>query len=208
MSALADNATPPGSWLRRNGGWLLAATALGIAAFYLPWRINQRELERNQPRNRIEAAPGWSEYEQARWRVVAVRRQPAGAGALAEYQHAEASLLLVDYEVIPGPRLDARRLDQCKGRLVDRTGRTWEANAPAKLSTWMARGGISGSCGSRVVGRPAVAVPGRPFAFTHGFLIPADTPTQALHADVFFPPSTTRPRMGTYLRFALPAPRN
>lgn len=195
-------------WLARHGGWLLAAVVLGGVAFYLPWRINQRELDRGQARHRIEASDGWSAYERARWRVVAVRRQPAGAGSAADYQHPDASLVLVDYEVIADPGVDAQRLDQCKGRLVDRSGRTWEANAPAKLSTWMARNGISGSCGSRVVGRPATARPGTPFAFTHGFLIPADVPVDALSADVFFPPSTTQPRMGTYLRFELPAPRD
>ena len=139
--------------------------------------------------------------------LVAVRRQPAPAGSAAEYQHADASLLLVDYEVIAAPGLEVRRLDQCKGRLVDRSGRTWEANAPAKLSGWLARRGIGSACGSRVVGSPAEAVPGVPFGFTHAFLVPADTPMDGLHVDVFFPPSTTRPRMGTYLRFAVPAPR-
>lgn len=204
MSAMTpDPAARP--WLRRNGGWLLAAAVLGVAAFHLPWRIGQRELDRGQPRHAIEATAGWNEYEQARWRIVAVRRQPAAAGSAADYQHPDASLLLVDYEVIATPGVDARRLDQCKGRLVDRSGRTWEANAPAKLSGWMARRGIGSTCGSRVVGQPAEAVPGKPFGFTHAFLVPAQTPVAGLHADLFFPPSTTRPRMGTYLRFALPA---
>lgn len=195
-------------WWRRNRAWLLAALVLGVLAFYLPWRINQRELDRNQPRTAIPAAgDAWSDYEGARWRIVRVRHEAARAGSAADYQHPDATLLRVDYEVVPGADVDARRLDQCEGRLVDASGREWEANLPPKLSTWMVRRGLDGSCGSRVVGDPDAAVRGKPFAFTHVYLVPADVAMDGLSADIFFPPFTTRPRMGTYLRFALPAPR-
>jgi len=202
-------AAPPGWWLR-NRAWLVAAVVLGVLAFYLPWRINQRELDRQRPRTAIRAAMGagaWSEYEGARWRIVRVRRETARIGAAADYEHPEATLLLVDFEVVPGADIDARRLDQCRGRLVDAGGREWEANLPPKLSTWMLRRGLDGSCGSRVVGGPATAVAGTPFAFTHVYLVPADVPLRGLSADIVFPPFTTRPKMGTFLRFGLPAPR-
>jgi len=115
---------------------------------------------------------------------------------------------VIDFEVIPGAGVDATRLDQCKGRLVDADGRSWEANFPAKLSTWMLRQRLNGNCGTRVVGEPATAVAGEPFAFTHAYLIPSDVPMQDLQVDLFFPPFTTTPKMGTYLRFALPPPRD
>jgi hypothetical protein len=72
----------------------------------------------------------------------------------------------------------------------------------------MARRGIGGSCGSRVVGGTSTAVAGTPFAFTHVFLIPSDVRLDDLHADIAFPPVSTRPKMGTYLRFDLPDPRS
>ncbi len=194
-------------WFRYNRGWLLAAVVLGILAFLLPWRINQRELDRNAPRTPVHATPGtWSDYEGARWRITGVRREAAPAGSAAEYQHPDAALLLIEFEVVPGPDVDARRLDQCKGRLVDANGREWEANMPSKLASWMARQGIGGTCGSRVVGEPAMATAGTPFAFSHAYLVPADAPARDLQADIFFPPQTTRPKMGSFLRFRVPAP--
>ncbi len=208
MSETAPRMDERAGWFQRNRFWLPAAVVLGFLAFHLPWRINQRELDRMEPRHRIvAAATGWSEYEGARWRIVDVRRQPAGAGSAADYAHPDATLVLVSYEVVSGPGIDARRLDQCRGRLVDAAGREWEANNPSKLSTWMVRRRISGSCGSRVVGEPASAAPGQPFAFTHVFLVPAGVQTRGLRADILFPPFTTRPRMGTYLGFDLPDPQ-
>lgn len=208
MTATATDADRRDGWLRRNRAWLAAAAMLGALAFYLPWHINQRELDRIEPRHRIVAATaGWSGYEGARWRITGVRRQRADAGAGADYPSPDAALVLVDYEVIPGPGIDARRLDQCTGRLVDAAGREWEANRPANVSTWMTRRGLGGRCGSRLAPDHAVASAGRPFAFTHAFLVPAASLHTDLRADIVFPPSTTRPRMGTYLGFDLPAPR-
>ncbi len=199
------------TWWRRQRAWLAAAVVLGVLAFYLPWRINERELDRIRPRTAIAAATdaqAWSDYEGARWRIVGVRRDVAPVGTAAEYLHAEATRLVIDFEVIPGAGVDAQRLDQCKGRLVDANGRRWEANFPARLSTWMMRQRFNGTCGSRATGEPATAVEGQPFAFTHAYLIPSDVALQDLHVDVFFPPFTTTPKMGTYLRFASPAPRD
>ena len=181
---------------------------LGVLAFYLPWRINQRELDRGQPRTAIRASAevgAWSAYEGAQWRIVGVRRDTVPAGAAAGYQHPAAVRLLVDFEVIAGASVDVQRLDQCKGRLVDASGRTWDANMPAQLSTWMRRRGLQETCGSRVTGEPATAALGQPFAFTQAYLLPADAPTQGLQADLYFQPFSTTPKMGTYLRFALPA---
>lgn len=211
MSEPAHDTAASTGWWRRNRHWLPAAAVLGVLAFYLPWRINERELDRIRPRTAIVATPGeavWSEYEGARWRITGVRREPAKAGTAAEYMHADATRLIVDFEVVPGATVDAERLDQCEGRLVDTRGRTWEANFPAKLSTWMLRQRLSGSCGSRVVGEPATAAADQPFAFTHAYLIPADVPMQGLQVDLFFPPSTTTPKMGTYLRLTLPEPQD
>ncbi|VXB59069.1 conserved hypothetical protein [Luteimonas sp. 9C] len=211
MSAPAhDDAAAPG-WWRRNRHWLPTATVLGVLAFYLPWRINERELDRIRPRTAVTApadAAAWREYEGARWRITGVRREPARAGTAAEYLHADATRLLVEFEVLAGAQVDAARLDQCKGRLVDADGRAWEANFPAKLSTWMLRQGLDGRCGTRVRGTPAAAVAGQPFAFTHAYLIPSDVPVEGMQVDLFFPPSTTTPTMGRYLRFPLPAPRD
>lgn len=206
-TGLHDDGTPPG-WWRRNRGWLPAVVVLGALAFYLPWRINERELDRIRPRTPIAAATAadaWSEYEGARWRITGVRHETAAAGTNAEYLHPDATRLVIDFEVIAGDEVDAQRLDQCKGRLVDAGGRSWEANFPARLSTWMMRQRLNGTCGSRASGEPSEAVAGQPFAFTHAYLIPADVPLDQLQVDVYFPPSTTTPKMGTFLRFPLPA---
>ena len=210
MSDRVHDVASSTGWWRRNRAWLPAAVVLGVLAFALPWSINQRELDRGAPRNALQATAGgdaWSDYEGARWRIVRVRREGAPAGSMADYQHPDATLLLVDFEVVPGADVDARRLDQCKGRLVDAGGRAWDANVPSKLSTWMARRGLGGGCGTRVVGEPAETRAGEPFAFTHVYLVPADVSPRGLSADIVLPPSTTRPVMGTYLRFALPAPQ-
>ena len=211
MSGVARDPAVATGWWRRNRAWLPVAALLGVLAFTLPWRINQRELDRGQPRNAILATNGaeaWSAYEGARWRLVGVRREAVPAGFAAGYQHPDAARLVVDFEVVPGAAVDVRRLDQCKGRLVDAGGRTWDANAPSSLSTWMRRRGLAGSCGSRVTGAPATAGEGQPFALTHAYQVPADVPMRGLQVDIFFPSFTTTPRMGTYLRFALPAPRD
>ena len=202
MSPRPDTTT----WWRHNRGWLAAAALLCPLAFLLSWGVVQRDLDTKHPRNQITANAKWNAYEGARWRLVGVRRETAAAGPAADYAHPEAALILVDYEVIPGATVDVARLDLCKGRLVDGDHREWEANAPARVSGWMADRGLGGTCGSRVVGGNAQAVAGQAFAFTHVYLVPANVRPADLHADIVFPPFTTTPKRGTYLRFALPDP--
>lgn len=204
MTTPPDTPAPARTWWQRQRGWLLAAAVFCVLSFLLPWLVNRRELDRVHPRTPIAATAEWNDYEGARWRLVDVRREPVAAGRGADYEHPDATLIVVDYEVIPGPGIDATRLDQCKGRLVDDSGREWEANVPAKVSAWMTRHDLGGTCGSRFVGVAARAVTGEPFAFTHVFLVPADVRPGDLHADLIFPPFTTTPRMGMFLRFTLP----
>jgi hypothetical protein len=206
VSAPTDPTPNPSArgWLRGNLGWLLGAAVLGTLAFWLPYREAQREyVERREPSHAIDAATGrWTRYENARWRLIDVRREdglPQGAGG---YLHGDASLLIVTYEVVPGPGIDSDVLDACNGRLVDARGRRWDADAlpSAKLSERVRALGTS--CGSRL-GKDFVrekARPGWPFRFHHVFVVPRDLPRQGLRSELMLPASKTTPP-GRYLRF-------
>ncbi|RYZ72389.1 MAG: hypothetical protein EOP91_08260 [Lysobacteraceae bacterium] len=205
MNGATGHSLQPG-WWKRNRAWLAGSLVLGALAFYLPWRDSQAERARSAPSHRIDAAgKGWSQYEGSDWRIAGVEFEPGAGKAVADYPHAPGSLLLVHYQVKPGPAATAKLLDRCRGRLVDATGRRWPANEPYKLGRRLRDRGFNDSCGTRP-GESFVRVearPGQAFDFSHAFLLPPGTRPEGLRAELFFPPSTTTPH-GSYLSFPLP----
>lgn len=204
MSTVPDP-IPMDAWWRRNRVWLGGAVVLGALAFWLPHRGLQRELDRALSRHAVQAdANGSGTYEGATWRLLRVERKPASDG-LGGYVHGPAQLLVVHYEVVPDAGTTADTLDRCNGRLVDATGRRWEANAPSKVATWLMRQGLNRTCGSRAgTGMARVdARAGEAMAFAHAYLLPAGVDAANLRAQVLLPPSTTTPA-GRYLEFRLP----
>lgn len=197
---------PADGWWRRNRVWLAAALVLGALAFWLPYRDAAREFQdRREPRHARDVAPGqWGEYEGSRWRLAGVRRVDDLPAAFAGYPHGPSSLVIVGYDVVPGPDATAELLDRCRGRLSDTSGRTWDADAVPHASLDREQQRIRTRCGSRTGAglERETARPGEPFRFHHLYQVPRDVPTPGLRGEIAFPPSTTAPP-GTYLRFDL-----
>lgn len=193
------------SWLRRNGGWLLGALLLAALAIGIPVRAVLEDRAGWEPTLPREVAAGaWAEYEGSRWRVADVELAPADAAAVNAlgYRH-DAKVLVVRFEVIPGPQSTAERLSQCKSRVSDRRGRYWEADDPPGS----ARRTLGKDCGHGPLhsgGEPAPI--GRPFRFEKIYRIAPDTALDGLYPELRFLRNEREPQ-GTYLRFSLaPAP--
>lgn len=193
------------AWWRRNRWWLGGALLLGVLAFWLPYRDAMREfVETREPSHPIDVAFGtWGDYEGSRWRVIRVQREDMQQGS-AGYQHSDSSLVVVTYEVIRGKSVTSESLDRCNGRMSDRRGRYWNADAMVRSQLSQAFQRLGRDCGSRM-GREFLrdtAMPGRPFEFHHLFQVPRDLPISELRGEIAFPPFKTTPP-GTYLRFKL-----
>lgn len=214
---------PVAGWARRNRWWLAGAVVMGVLAFVLPYRSAQHEWGRRGYNHPVEArAQGWTNYQGSRWRLVEVLRDDAVGKVAGGYVHADASLLLLVYEVIPGKGVDAGTLDRCRGRLSDARGRVWggppwgvdvafpgDGSIAWKTKSRVARAlGLETGCGSRagVDVLPVKARPTRPFRFFHMFLVPRQLAAQGLYGEIVVDPYRTTPP-GSYVRFKLGASR-
>lgn len=209
---------PANGWWRRNRWWLAGAAVLGTLAFVLPYRGALEEYGRRGYWHPVDAtSEGWTAYRGSRWRLVEVLRDDDASNTAAGYLHADASMLMLVYEVIPGQGVSPEQLDRCRGRLSDDKGHHW-GGAPWGEAAMMDRdGGGSGTnrykferdvglgsgCGSRSGSPlPVKARPTRPFRFMHLFLVPRGQATEGLHAEIVLDPFETDPP-GQFVRFTL-----
>ncbi|KRB08120.1 hypothetical protein [Lysobacter sp. Root690] len=189
-------------WWRRNTGWLIGTAVLGGIAIYAPYRDALNEYRDRNPSIAIDAPKhDWVQFEGARWRLVEAEalapRDPRILGSLRK----DAGVLLVRYEVIPDSGTPIKTLDTCRGRVADAQGRQWEAG-PVGLPRL---GGpkLPTSCGSGYDAqfKSVLAVPGRPFAFQHAYVLPRTQKLEGLEARIEFGPLQSA--KGRYLRFKL-----
>ncbi|MGO1069832.1 hypothetical protein [Lysobacter sp. CA199] len=204
IPASAGAALPPKptGWWRRNVWWLLGIAVLGTWAIYAPYREALSAYRERHPSYPVHAGKGeWTAFEGARWRLVGaealISRDPRLLGPLRK----DAGVLLVRFEVIPDSGTKTAALDACRGAVTDAQGRRWEAN-PSRLPRL---GGpkLPNTCGSGYDAqyKQILAVPGRPFAFQHAYLLPRGQQLDGLHARIEFANSQTA--KGRYLDFAL-----
>jgi len=201
-AAPATAASAPIGWWRRNALWLLGTAVLGAWAMIVPYRDALQSYRQRHPDQAIVAARGqWVAFEGARWRLVEAQalapRDPRLAGPLRK----DAGVLLATFEVIADSGTVAKDLDRCRGRIADADGRQWDAN-PAGLPRL--RGDkLPETCGTGYGAdfKPIGALPGRPFAFRHAYLLPRKDKLDGLTLRIEFPNSPTS--QGRYLSFAL-----
>ncbi|MGH8082526.1 MAG: hypothetical protein ACREP7_18265 [Lysobacter sp.] len=196
-------ATPaPAGWWRRNVWWLIGTAVLGTWAIYAPYREALNDYRARRPSQPIAAGKGdWTAFEGARWRLIGAEalapRDPRIQGPL----RADAGVLLVRFEVIPDSGTKTRDLDTCRGVIADARGRQWAADPVGLPRLNVPK--LPGTCGSGYddAFKQVLAVPGRPFAFQHVYLLPRGQSMQGLQARIEFRNSKTA--QGRYLNFAL-----
>lgn len=189
-------------WWRRNVWWLLGTAVLGTWAIYAPYREALSDYRERNPTQPIVASKGeWTQFEGARWRLLGAEalapRDPRIQGPLRK----DASVLLLRFEVIPDSGTKYRDLDTCRGVLTDAGGRQWEADPVGLPRMKIAK--LPNTCGSGYddAFKQVLAVPGRPFAFQHVYLLPRGQRMEGLHARIEMRHSETA--KGRYLDFAL-----
>jgi hypothetical protein len=192
----------PAGWWRRNVWWLLGTAVLGTWAIYAPYRDALDSYRQRHPSQPVAAGKSaWTQYEGARWRLVSAEalapRDPRILGPLRK----DAGVLLVRFEVIPDSGTKTATLDACRGSVADAKGRLWEAN-PSELPR-LKGAKLPTTCGSGYDApfKQVLAVPGRPFAFQHAYLLPRGQTMEGLRARIELRNSETA--KGRYLDFAL-----
>lgn len=191
-------------WCIRQRPWLIGALLLGAWAFVAPWREAREQYDAFRPQAFVEVDRGEAgELAGARWRVIDATRLatlPAAAGAPLR---PDSDMLIVRFEVTPGPDTASDRLDSCQNALVDGEGRSWDAN-PLALSRYRSSDGIGTMCGSRMGAdfKRVEAKAGQPFVFEQRFQLPRALPTAGLQAEIRLPARRPDPAEPA-LRFAL-----
>jgi len=190
-------------WWRSNVWWLLGTAVLGGWAIYAPYREALNSYQERRPSTPVRAGKGeWTAFEGARWRLLGAEvlapRDPRLQGPLRK----DAGVMLVRYEVIADSGTQTRALDACRGAIVDARGRRWEAD-PVGLPRLSREAKLPTTCGSGTDAqyKQILAVPGRPFAFQHAFVLPRELQQDGLHARIEFPHSQSA--KGRYLDFEL-----
>ncbi|MFK3648236.1 hypothetical protein ACI2IY_07315 [Lysobacter enzymogenes] len=201
-AADASATAPPAGWWRRNALWLIGTAVVGSLALWLPYRdALQRYRERNPSVAVAANKNDWTAFNGARWKLVAAEslapRDPRLRGPLRK----DAEVVLLRYEVIPDSGAKTRDLDTCVGAIVDAQGRRWNAGAGALPRLSGPR--LPTTCGSGYDDsfKQVLAVPGRPFAFQHAFVLPRGQRLGDLRARIEFRYSGKAD--GRYLEFAL-----
>lgn len=202
-SAAAAAATaPPAGWWRRNAGWLAGTAVVAGLALWLPYHdALQRYRERN-PSTAVRAdAHDWTRFNGARWKLVSAQSLAARDPRLRGPLRKDAEVVLLRYEVIADSGTKNRDLDTCVGAIVDAGGRRWEAD-PVGLPR-LSGPRLPKGCGSGYDDsfKQVLAVPGRPFAFQHAFVLPRGQRLEQLRARIEFRYSGKAD--GRYLEFAL-----
>lgn len=193
----------PRSWWRANSAWLIGTALLGAIAIWVPYRDALNEYRIRNPSLAIDAARGdWTHYQGARWRLVDAQAIGPGDPRLQGPLRKDAGVLLVRFEVIPDSGTAPKTLDTCRGRVADAQGRQWEAN-PAGLPRLSRATRAPDTCGSGYDAQfnSVLAVPGRPFAFQHAYVLPRGLRQDGLEARIEF--SRSPDAEGRYLRFKL-----
>lgn len=198
----AGRAPAPIGWWRRNALWLLGTAVLGAWAMIVPYREQLQVYRQRHPDQAIAAARGqWVAFEGARWRLVEAQalapRDPRLRGPLRK----DAGVLVATFEVIADSGTVAKDLDRCRGRVADAEGRLWDAN-PADLPR-LGGDKLPETCGTGYGAdfKPISALPGRPFAFRHAYVLPRKDRLDGLTLRIEFPNSPSS--KGRYLSFAL-----
>lgn len=193
---------PSTGWWRRNAGWLLGTAVFGALALWLPYKdALQRYRERNPSVAVIATQGDWTAFAGARWKLVSAEsllsRDPRLRGPLRK----DAEVLLLRYEVIPDPDTKISDLDLCRGAIVDAQGRRWDTGGAALPRLSGPR--LPETCGSGYddAFRRVIAVPARPFAFQHAFVLPRGQRLDALRARIEF--KNTNKADGRYLEFSM-----
>jgi len=201
-STVSPAVPPPTGWWRRNAGWLAGTAVLGALALWLPYRDALRQYRQSNPSIAVAANKrDWTAFNGARWKLVAAEslapRDPRLRGPLRK----DAELVLLRYEVIPDSGTQTRDLDTCVGALVDARGRRWDSD-PSALPRLSGQR-LPKTCGSGYddAFKQVLAVPGRPFAFQHAFLVPRGLRLSEVRARIQFRHSDKAD--GRYLEFAL-----
>lgn len=193
---------PPPGWWRRNAGWLVGTAVLGALALWLPYRDALQQYRQRNPDTAVVAAKGdWTAFAGARWKLVSTEtllpRDPRLRGPLRK----DAEVLLLRYEVIADEGTKAADLDRCRGAIVDAQGRRWETGGAAlpRLSTPR----LPDTCGSGYDAdfKQVMALPTRPFAFEHVYVLPRGRRPDELRARIEL--KNTDKAQGRYLEFAL-----
>ncbi|SFL07052.1 hypothetical protein [Lysobacter sp. cf310] len=196
------NAAPATGWWRSNAGWLLGTAVLGALALWLPYRDALRQYRERNPSVAVTAAKGdWTAFAGARWKLISAESMIAGDPRLRGPLRKDAELLLLRYEVIPDPDTKISDLDLCRGAIVDVQGRRWDTGGAALPRLSGPR--LPETCGSGYddAFKRVIAVPARPFAFQHAFVLPRGQRPDALRARIEF--KNTKKADGRYLDFSL-----
>ncbi|MEI2432543.1 MULTISPECIES: hypothetical protein [Lysobacter] len=198
----ASPAAPPAGWWRRNAGWLAGTAVLGALALWLPYRDALRQYRLLNPSIAVAANKhDWTAFAGARWKLVAAESVPARDPRLRGPLRKDAEVVLLRYEVIPDSGTKTVDLDGCRGAIVDAQGRRWDTGGAALPRLSGPR--LPETCGSGYddAFKQVLAVPGRPFAFQHAFVLPRGQRLEDLRARIEMKRSETVG--GRYLEFAL-----
>lgn len=201
-TAASAPTAPPSGWWRRNALWLAGTAVVGALALWLPYRdALQRYRERNPSVAVVANRHDWTAFNGARWKLVAAESLPPRDPRLRGPLRKDAEVVLLRFEVIPGSGTKTRDLDTCVGAIVDVRGRRWNADPGALPRLSGPR--LPSTCGSGYVDgfKQVLAVPGRPFAFQHAFVLPRGQRLDELRARIEFRYSDKAD--GRYLEFAL-----
>ncbi|KRA81759.1 hypothetical protein ASD78_00305 [Lysobacter sp. Root667] len=204
MTTNEDAAVPAPStgWWRRNAGWLAGTAVFGALALWLPYRDALQQYRERNPSIAVSAAKGdWTAFAGARWRLVAAESMLAGDARLRGRLRKDAEVLLLSYEVIADEGTKASDLDLCRGAIVDARGRRWEAGGAALPRLSGPR--LPETCGSGydAAFQRVQALPTRPFAFRHAFVLPRGLRPDELRARIEL--KNSQKAEGQYLEFGL-----
>lgn len=183
----APNAAPFPGWWRHNRWWLAGAVLIAGATLWMSYRDALDAYRSRHPNIPLAANKSdWTHYAGARWRLTGFETLPPGDPRIRGALRKDAMVVLVNYETIPDSGTKVRDLDTCKGALTDADGRRWEPDPGALPRLSGPR--VPTTCGSGYDAsfKQILAVPGRPFAFRHAYLIPRTVRREGLHARIEF----------------------
>jgi hypothetical protein len=204
MTTIDDTAppAPPPGWWRRNAGWLIGTAVFGALALWLPYGDALQQYRERNPSLAVVAAKGdWTVFAGARWKLVAAESVLAGDRRLRGPLRKDAEVLLLSYEVIADEGTKPGDLDLCRGAIVDAHERRWEAGGGALPRLSGPR--LPETCGSGYddAFKRITALPTRPFAFRHAFVLPRGQRPDQLRARIEL--KNSKAAEGRYLEFAL-----
>jgi hypothetical protein len=185
------------SWWRRQRLWLLGALLLGAWALLMPYREAWQGYARTHPMQAIDVAAGKSvAYEHAQWRLLNVTERDVPG------QREDAMVLVARFELVMDADAEATRLDRCRGRISDASGRVWSNDSFGLLAV---KHTLPASCGSGLGAdfKTIQAQPGKPWLFEQVYQVPRGIDPKTLRPEIFLAWPEYEP-VGRYLRFSQP----